>query len=140
MQKIYFVLIDKENAQSSEKARKNAYHTLIGEGFIYTLEFFTGGRCDRFNIGGGWSGFFTTLMTGKDMSKRKAKSFLGCDDDAQILSKSLLRKLKEWDKKNDIQWMKPVCYFDSDNYLERELSEMTEEHLGRWIVLVGCHL
>lgn len=140
MHQLYLVLLQDEQS-SSKEARTKATEVLQEQGFVSEGGYFAGGKGDWFVIGGRWSGFLTDVI--KTKKELKEKDFdrdqyriLGYPDDAKKLTKELLKALtKRLGKK---EWL-GVEVFDELDCDEKDMTNLKDEQIGKWIVVVDYH-
>jgi len=63
---LYFVKIDRKEAETSREAINRAESILANNGFIFSEGFWGGGKCDWFVMGGRWSGTLSGLAVKDD--------------------------------------------------------------------------
>ena len=126
---LYFVLIEKNEAENSQQARECGINELNKNGFVHDDKYFRWGHCDWFVVGGRWS----KILSGKNENPTKDPYLtIGHEDDAMILTKELLENLKE--KYGTVE-----CFMASDTY-ELEVNEIEESHIDNyWIVVIDYH-
>jgi hypothetical protein len=90
---LYFVKIDRKEAETSREAINRAESVLANNGFIFSEGFWGGGKCDWFVMGGRWSGTLSGLAVKDDFilaahkliaSKAKDTAERGYLSDAEV--------------------------------------------------------
>jgi len=75
MHSLYYVIFNKENADTSEEARRYANSTLENENFAGGEGYWGGSKSDWYVIGGRWSGNLQTVQLKKDFYEEAKKQF-----------------------------------------------------------------
>ncbi|NUM36565.1 MAG: hypothetical protein HUU50_18645 [Candidatus Brocadiae bacterium] len=143
MYTLYFVIFNKEVANTSHEARSHAKKILLKENFV-DEGYFGSGKAEAFIIGGGYSGILTKTLHDLDIKEGRKKADLkfldpykrdkypklGYEDDAAIITHKLFHALQK--KYSEVE------AFDSDNCLEATLDDFRgKEMIGRWIVVIN---
>jgi hypothetical protein len=179
MHYVYFVKLNKDDANDARGAIERVESMLESNGFVLNEGYWGGGKCDWFVVGGRWSGVLSGLGIKGDFDDEarklvqasepgeKGHDFLsdqmaekyadqiqrlwlkmggknenpyardtyktdGYDDDAVVLNSAVIAALKE-------KWPEGVEYFDSDAFEERNLSELSADDIGHWLVMIDYH-
>lgn len=136
MHYLYFVVVDKEEATTSEEARINAYNTLEREWFVNSW-YFWNWPADYYSVWWKWTWLFSELNW-KDTPDREWTSNFNMywyEDDAIIITEDIINKLKENYKDDE-----DIEIFNSMDYEDLKLSTFnTEEFKWHWLVIIDYH-
>lgn len=165
---LYFVRVDKENAETSKEARSDAMTTLENENFASEGGYFSASKADWFVIGGRWSRCLdNTTKEDEEVSKFLTKELKNYDLETLRINPHLLSdKKKEEVKKiapdffincyshygyeSDAQIITPELreklkeyaeceYFDTVDCEEHFIKELPVEADGDWLVVIDYH-
>jgi len=125
---LYFVLLPSDT--KLEDASTDATQTLTDNDFVSEGGYFNSSKSDWFVIGGRWSGEFS-LVRGKHIGDRDQYQSDGYMDDAIRLTTKFIEKLKN-------KWP-TVEIFDSVDYCELIVSDLTKKDIGKILVVVDYH-
>lgn len=102
-----FVTFDRDDAQTSEAARRYVYDWLNDNSFVYTDTRFSGGWADWFVIGGRWSGELADVADEERERRHNARfespqtmldDTYGHEDDAAIVTDEIYERcLKQYE-------------------------------------------
>lgn len=125
MHNLYFVIVDKDNAEDSEEARREVDNILNNEWFVWE-GYFSNAKADWFVIWWRWS----ACLWGEESWDHYA--FLWGEDDAQVITKEILEKIKNeyWDAE----------VFDTIELEEFEAKDLDKSYIWQWIVIVDYHI
>jgi hypothetical protein len=138
MHRIILVTLDKETAASSAAVRQVVLDYLDEQGFADLNEkVFSGGWCDSFKIGGRFTGYLTGLS-----NKRKCKTDLGHNDDAQIVTAALYdRYLRQFEGESQLYELpRPHGEVCDIGFLDTDGDVVTPDFIGKkWLVVLDIH-
>lgn len=138
MHSVYFVILSPHSPEdTASNAIDAATQFLDDNGFAGEIGLYSFGKADWYRTGGRWNGILYVAngtKTEKELDEETEKKWPQDTqyDDAMILTKDMLKYLQSG-MYNDTEVV------DVDAVEEKMMSDLTEDDIGRWIVVIDYH-